>query len=231
MQVLVIENFPGAPAGLFGAWLERAHGARLSVVSPEALPASAEADLVVTLGSPSGAWEDIPWVHAQRRFVQDTLASGTPVVGICFGAQLLATAIGGRAAPMGDRTFVGWHANEEVADPVWRGPWVRWHGDHLEVPEGTAVLARDKGTVQAFHHVAPSGANAVGVQFHPEAGPEEACLWATKTPDMLARAGATPEAIAAQGAALRDHAAALDALFTEMLRRAGLPPSRKEPRP
>jgi GMP synthase (glutamine-hydrolysing) len=231
MQVLVIENFPGAPAGLFGAWLERAHGARLSVVSPEALPASAEADLVVTLGSPSGAWEDIPWVHAQRRFVQDALAAGTPVVGICFGAQLLATAIGGRAAPMGDRTFVGWHANEHVADEVWRGPWVRWHGDHLEVPEGTAVLARDKGTVQAFHHVAPSGANAVGVQFHPEAGPEEACLWATKTPDMLARAGATPEAIAAQGAALRGHEAALDALFTEMLRRAGLPPSSKEPCP
>lgn len=222
MKVLVIENFPGAPAGLFGAWLERARGAQLHVVSPEALEGTPEADLIVTLGSPSGAWEDIPWVHAQRRFLQDRLAAGTPVVGICFGAQLLATAIGGRAAPMGDRTFCGWHTNEHVADEVWRGPWVRWHGDHLEVPEGTAVLARDQGTVQAFHHVAPSGANAVGVQFHPEAGPEEACLWAGKTPEMMARAGATPEMVAAQGAALRNHEAALDALFTEMLRRAGV---------
>ncbi len=222
MKVLVIENFPGAPAGLFGAWLERTHGARLHVVSPEALEAAPAADLIVTLGSPAGAWEDIPWVHAQRRFLQDRMEAGTPVVGICFGAQILATAIGGRAAPMGDRTFCGWHANEHVADDVWRGPWVRWHGDHLEVPEATEVLARDQGTVQAFHHVAPSGANGVGVQFHPEAGPEDANFWATKTPDMLARAGTTPEAVAAQGAALRGHEAALDALFTEMLRRAGV---------
>lgn len=226
MKVLVIENYPGAPAGLFGAWLERTQGATLAVAAPESLPEAPEADLVVTLGSPAGAWEDIDWVHAQRRFVRERLEAGTPVVGICFGAQLLATAIGGRAAPMGDRTFCGWHANEEVADPVWRGPWVRWHADHLEVPEGTEVLARDRGTVQAFHHVAPSGANAVGVQFHPEAGPDAANLWATKTPDMLARAGATPEAIAAQGAALDNYEAALDALFSEMLRRAGVSPKR-----
>ena len=222
MKVLVIETYPGAPAGLFGAWLERTRGATLHVVGPEALDEAPQADLVVTLGSPAGAWEDIGWVHAQRRFLQARLAAGTPVVGICFGAQLLATAIGGRAQPMGDRTFCGWHMNEHVADEVWRGPWVRWHADHLEVPESTAVLARDRGTVQAFHHVAPSGAQAVGVQFHPEAGPEDANLWATKTPEMMARAGTTPEAVAAQGAALHNHAAALDALFTEMLRRAGV---------
>lgn len=222
MKVLVIENYPSAPAGLFGAWLERARGARLHVVSPEALDGAPEADLIVTLGSPSGAWEDIPWVHAQRRFLLDRLAAGTPVVGICFGAQLLASAIGGRAAPMGGRTFCGWYTNEHVADEVWRGPWVRWHGDHLEVPEGTEVLARDQGTVQAFHHRTPEGVNAVGVQFHPEVSAEYANYYATKTPDMLARAGTTPEAIAAQGAAVEGHEAALDALFTEMLRRAGV---------
>ena len=221
MRVLVIENFPGAPVGLFGAWLER-RGATLRTVAPEALPEAPDADLIVTLGSPAGAWEDIGWVHRQRRFLQDALAAGTPVVGICFGAQLLATAIGGRAAPMDQRTFCGWHANEEVADPLWRGPWVRWHADHLEVPEGTEVLARDRGTVQAFHHRAASGAQAVGVQFHPEAGPDAANLWASKTPEMMARAGATPEAVARDGAARAEYDAALDALFTEMLRRAGV---------
>ena len=225
MRVLIIENTPGAPAGAFGQWLYDARGATLDVVTPETMPDThGDADLIVTLGSPAGAWEDIGWVHRQRRLVQDALAAGKPVIGICFGAQLVATAIGGRAAPMDERCFTGWHANEDVADPVWQGPWVRWHADHLEVPAGTEVLARDKGTVQVFHHRSPSGGNAVGVQFHPEAGPDSANLWATKTPDMLARSGATPAQIARDGAALDGHAARLDALFTEMLRRAGVAP-------
>jgi GMP synthase (glutamine-hydrolysing) len=222
VKVLVIENNPLAHAGLFGEWLRRARGATLATVTPETLPpAAAGHDLVVTLGSPNGAWEDLPWVHAQRRFLADALAGGTPVVGICFGAQLLATAIGGRARPMGDRTFVGWHANEEVSDEVWRGPWVRWHADHLEVPEGTEVMARDRGTIQAFHHRAPSGASGVGVQFHPEVSEAAANMFALKTPDMLARAGTTPDEVARGGEAVRATLdAALDALFAEMLRRA-----------
>lgn len=221
MRVLVIENYPGAPAGVFGAWLEQARGAALRVVTPDTLPeAHGDEDLIVTLGSPAGAWEDIPWVHRQRRFLQGAIAANRPVVGICFGAQLIATAIGGRAAPMGERVFVGWHKNAEVADPVWRGPWVRWHADHLEVPEGTTVLARDRGTVQVFQH-----GSAVGVQFHPEASDAMANHWAGKTPDMLARAGATPEAVARDGAAcFPGAAAARHALFTEMLRLAGVPP-------
>ncbi len=231
MKVLMIQNYPGGPAGLFGQFLCAAHDATLDVVTPETMPEThGSEDLIVSLGSPAGAWEDIAWVHRQRRLLQSALAAGKPVIGICFGAQLLATAIGGRAQPMGDRCFVGWHANAEVADPVWRGPWVRWHADHLEVPDGTEVLARDRGTVQAFHHRSPpiggvGGGNAVGVQFHPEASDALANEWATKTPDMLARAGADPGTIARDGAAYGARAAARHALFTEMLRRAGVAPS------
>ena len=225
MKVLIIENTPGAPAGLFGQWLCEARGATLDVVTPEAMPDAdgcAAWDLIVTLGSPAGAWQDIDWVHRQRRLVQAALAAGQSVIGICFGAQLIATAIGGRALPMGDRCYVGWHANDEVADPVWLGPWVRWHADHLDVPDGTEVLARDKGTVQVFHHRSPAGGNAVGVQFHPEASDAMANEWAGKTPDMMARAGADRATIARDGAIHNARDAARHALFSEMLRRAGV---------
>lgn len=228
MKVLVIENYPGAPAGLFGEWLRTARGATLDVVTPETMPdtqgkADLTAwDLIVTLGSPAGAWQDIDWVHRQRRLMRSALAAGQSVIGICFGAQLIATAIGGRAQPMGDRCYVGWHANDDVADPLWHGPWVRWHADHLEVPDGTEVLARDRGTVQAFHHRTRSGGNAVGVQFHPEASDAMANEWAAKTPDMLARAGAAPATIARDGAIHGTRDAARHALFTEMLRRASV---------
>ena len=66
--------------------------------------------------------------------------------------------------------------------------------------------------------------NAVGVQFHPEASAAMANDWATKTPDMLARAGADPATIARDGAIHGTSDAARHALFTEMLRRAGVAP-------
>jgi GMP synthase-like glutamine amidotransferase len=90
------------------------------------------------------------------------VAQAAPVFGICFGGQLLATAVGGTVAPMGFR-YRGWRTNEHAAAPIWRGPWLRWHGDFITLPESVEVFATDHGTVQAFRQ-----GNAVGVQFHPE---------------------------------------------------------------
>ncbi len=216
MRVLVIQNTVYGPVGLFGAWLA-AQGARLDVIAPEDIPdAPGNEDLVVTLGSPHGAYEDVPWIAPQRDFLRASAEADRPVIGICFGAQLLANAIGGTAAPMPDgQVHVGWHENAEVAAPVWAGPWVRWHGDHLQVPASAEVLARDKGTVQAFQY-----RRSVGVQFHPEAGLEQICLWASKMPAWIAGAGLSEARLEAQS---REHLprlqAARDALFAEMLRR------------
>ena len=218
MRVLVIENAPSAPAGLFGIWLQQARGARLEVATPETMPDThGTHDLIVTLGSPNGAYEDLPWIHRQRQMLAGAIAAGRPVVGICFGAQLIATAIGGRASPM-TRRFVGWIENAEAADPVWRGPWVRWHGDDLDVPAGTAVLARDQGTVQVFQH-----GSAIGVQFHPEADAALVANWASKTPAWMAENNLDPATLDRQSAAnVVPRAAARDALFAEMLRRVGV---------
>jgi GMP synthase (glutamine-hydrolysing) len=216
MDVLVIENFPAGPVGLFGSYLERRHGARLKVVGPDAVPDQpGREDLLVVLGSPNGVYEALPWIARQRDFVRRTIDAGRPVVGICFGAQLIASAIGGTVAPLG-RQFAGWIANEQVTDPVWRGPWARAHGDHFTLPDEAEVLARDQGTIQAFQY-----RRAVGVQFHPEA--DEAVLtdWARARPQYLAENGLTVEQLIADTKEnVFGRVAAREALFDEMLRRS-----------
>ena len=191
MQVLVIENAASAPVALFGDWL-REQGATLTVVGPDAVPETPEGyDLVVTLGSANGAYEDLPWINRQRDFLRAAADADQPIVAICFGAQLLASAIGGRAAHLGDRRFVGWHGNETIADPIWAGPWLRWHEDHLEVPATAEVLARDQGTVQAYQY-----RRAVGVQFHPEAGEAQVARWsAAREAKWTLEAGVTVDGL------------------------------------
>lgn len=216
MQVLVIQNDAAGPPALFGDWLEQ-QGATLTIVSKDALPDSTDRfDLIVTLGSPHGAYEDLPWIDRQRRLLRQAAEQDRAVIGICFGAQLLADAIGGSAEKIADDTFhLGWMTNEHAADPVWAGPWMRSHGDHLQVPEGADVLARDQGTVQAYQY-----RRTVGVQFHPEAGPEQIRAWSKFYPNRPRTEGADiAQLIAETDQIVEERAAERNALFAELLSR------------
>jgi GMP synthase (glutamine-hydrolysing) len=219
MKVLVVENYPAAPIGLFGNWLERRRGARLTVVPAEGLSERrGDEDLLVVLGSPSGAWEQLPWITRQRAILRERIEAGQPVIGICFGAQIIASAIGGVAKPY-SRRICGWLENDEVAAPLWRGPWLRWHGDHLVPPAGAEILARGQGTVQAFQY-----RRTVGVQFHPEVSEDSVRAWAGAMPQFLAENGLTAERMAADTHAnITGGEAARAALFDEMLRRTLAP--------
>lgn len=124
---------------------------------------SAFNDVVVVLGSPRGVYEiEVPWIARERLLMRALVDNGIPVFGVCFGAQLLATGIGGEVAPM-RQSYQGWKANENAVEDVWHGPWLRWHGDRIFLPEGVETFALSDGTVQAFKQ-----GPAVGVQFHPE---------------------------------------------------------------
>jgi GMP synthase-like glutamine amidotransferase len=91
--------------------------------------------------------------------------------GVCFGAQLIATAIGGKSAPM-RRRYSGWYENDVPKESAWYGPWLRWHGDELDVPAGAEIIATSESTIQAFQY-----RRALRVQFHPEAGEETLQNW------------------------------------------------------
>lgn len=179
MRVTVIQHSKSGHAGLIGDYLVERAGATLDVVRSdegrELTLADVRADAVVVMGSARGVYEtEIPWVMRQRALMKEMVDEGVPVFGVCFGAQLLATALGGDVKPTGD-FYLGWRGNEEPAEPIWQGPWLRWHGDHVSLPDDVKIHARADGLVQAFQR-----GPAVGVQFHPEASADMLDLWAVE---------------------------------------------------
>jgi len=145
-------------------------------------PATATA--LIILGGPAGAYETerYPYLHHEIELIRRHLDSGTPVLGVCLGAQLLAAACGGRVFPGELGKEIGWADVEltpsGLSDPLWTGFPARfmtfhWHGDTFELPPGAEILARTDKYVQAFR----VESNAYGIQFHPEVVPKELASW------------------------------------------------------
>lgn len=147
--------------------------------------------MVVTLGSDDSVLDGtVAHREHERAFLGAAIASDVPVLGVCYGAQMLATVLGGRVRPL-DHPEIGW-LTVDTTDPdlIEPGPWLVWHLDELECPPGADLLGRTDGAVQAFRQ-----GPHLGVQFHPEATPESARAWADKYADALATAGADRDAL------------------------------------
>jgi len=141
--------------------------------------------VVVSLGSDDSTLEEaVASLTDERAFLERAVAADVPVLGVCCGAQLLATVLGARVHPL-DHPEIGW-IEVDTTDPdvVERGPWLVWHLDAFACPPDAELLATSDVAVQAFRR----GVH-VGVQFHPEATPESAGAWAAKYSAALAAAG------------------------------------------
>ena len=140
------------------------------------LPEISEFDWLMVMGGSQHAWEEDvhPWLAPEKSYLQEVLAAGKVVIGICFGAQLLAEALGGKVFAS-DRPEIGWHevslTGEGRRSFLFRDlpetfTTFHWHSDHFSLPAGCLRLAESPPTVnQAFIH---PGKPLVGIQFHPE---------------------------------------------------------------
>jgi GMP synthase-like glutamine amidotransferase len=158
----------------------------------------AEVDLVLVLGSDWSVYSDAVRgpVARERDLLAAAVEAATPVLAICFGAQILAAALGGevRAA---DSTELGWLEVAPLGDAdIEPGPWFQFHGDRFTVPPGATLLARSEVGPQAYRV-----GSALGVQFHPEVTPAIVRRWATSDPEPVARAGFTTDDLVARTAA------------------------------
>ena len=188
-HLLVIEHELDAQAGLLGPWAQ-ARGLGLSTVhlgAGDRLPARLPdcAGLVV-LGSEQTAFDDaVPWLAGELDLVGQALADQVPVLGICFGGQVLARALGARVYRLPEPE-IGWVRLASQHPGLAAGPWLEWHRDGFDLPPGTRELATGGVSVQAYA-IGPH----LGLQFHPEATEPITQGWlrATQPPLTPAQAG------------------------------------------
>ena len=189
ITALFVQHQDDVPSGLIGE-RARQRGVEVEVhrAAPGTYPDPRGYDLVVPLGSGEAAYDDrVPWIRDERAFLRAAADAGVPILGICFGAQILADVLGGEVRRM-DHPEIGWMRVQTV-DPglVDPGPWLVWHFDVLTPPPAGREIARTSLGPQAFE-VGPH----LGVQFHPEATPESVTSWARTYADSLGPLGLTP---------------------------------------
>lgn len=143
------------------------------------LPEPDQIDLLIVMGGPMSVNDEdaFPWLAREKRFIHDIIKSGKSVLGVCLGAQLIASALGARVyrntvkeigwfpiqgIPSTDQTTFNFPPSTEV---------FHWHGDTFDLPSGAIRLARSQGCEnQAFQF----GRSVIGLQFHLETTPESA---------------------------------------------------------
>ena len=176
-RLLVIQHDHVSPPGPVGERFEErgyevathAVVAQESFHAPGVVPAFPDFtafDAIIAMGAPWSTYDHQlvgSWVLPEIDELRRADASGVPVLGICFGGQLLAAAHGGSvsASAVGE---IGWtHVDSDEAELVPRGLWFQWHYDSWAVPPGAVELARNRAASQAFML-----RRNLAVQFHPE---------------------------------------------------------------
>lgn len=135
-------------------------------------PALTSFDMLVVLGGPMGVYEEdmLPWLKEEKAFIKQAIDAGKKVLGICLGAQLIASALGAGVYPHTVKE-IGWWPVQKVSNhPVTQHlpaefTTFHWHGDTFNLPAGAVHLFKSEACQQqgfAF------GNNVVGLQFHIE---------------------------------------------------------------
>jgi GMP synthase (glutamine-hydrolysing) len=165
---------PGAISGWAGACGYTLDVRRADVAG--ALPDPRDYAALIVLGSVESVRDDaVAWIPPEREVVRTAVAGGPPVLGICFGGQLLAQVLGGEISAC-EPPEVGWRAIEsDEPRMVPPGPWLVWHEERFTVPPGAREIARSEACPQAFVH-----GPHMGLQFHPEITAELLAAWVSE---------------------------------------------------
>jgi GMP synthase-like glutamine amidotransferase len=186
-DVLLVQNTRIEGSGYLGELLtEDGFNIQSVHAKHESLPEK-QYSLVVVLGAPESANENLPYLQEEQKLIKQSVEKNTPVLGICLGSQLIAKTFGGKVYP-GPKKEIGFYndlipqANSSLFSGF-ENPFTvfHWHGDTFDLPEGAVRLVSSENYPnQAFQFK-----SAVGLQFHLEVNEEMVNLWLDKTEEKL----------------------------------------------
>lgn len=155
-------------------------------------------DGIFLSGSPHGAYEDIPFIHLEHRLIAEAADQGIPMLGICFGSQILASALCGRdqvfrrpACEIGNKWLRALPAAADDAIACGITPRVYmfvWHNDEVRAshPDMTILAASDQCPNQIWRY---KDKPIWGIQGHPEITLQQAPLWFEQNRETMERDG------------------------------------------
>lgn len=202
---LMLQHGDWGPPALLGEWAQ-AKGIPYLVHRVDLdhrLPDLDGQPFIASLGSDhSPLNSDVEDVILELELVGRAVERGIPVLGLCYGGQVLSKVLGGQIEHALEPEL-GWHTVQSVApDEISHGPWLQWHYDRFTLPPGAQELARSSRAVQAFRH-----GPHLGLQFHPESTIEIVKEWARLDFERLAQLGIEDgEALAESGRAEEERA-------------------------
>jgi GMP synthase-like glutamine amidotransferase len=186
-EVLIIQNTSIEEIGYLGELLNK-DGFVVHLVNAkhEKLP-DKNYSLVVILGAPESANDDLPYLQAEQKLIKKTVDDNMPVLGICLGSQLIAKTFGGKVYS-GSKKEIGFYHDLRIdnSSKLFSGftnPFTvfHWHGDTFDLPEGAVKLAHSENYPNQAFQIN----SAVGLQFHLEVNTEMVHLWLDKTHEKL----------------------------------------------
>jgi GMP synthase (glutamine-hydrolysing) len=186
-DVLLVQNTRIEGSGYLGELLtEDGFNIQSVHAKHESLPEK-QYSLVVVLGAPESANDDLPYLQEEQKLIKQSVEKNTPVLGICLGSQLIAKTFGGKVY-RGPKKEIGFYndlipqANSSLFSGF-ENPFTvfHWHGDTFDLPEGAIRLASSEN----YQNQAFQFKSAVGLQFHLEVNEEMVNLWLDKTEEKL----------------------------------------------
>jgi GMP synthase-like glutamine amidotransferase len=174
MKIHYLQHVPFKDVAYMGNWAKENgyHLARTKLCENDPYPSLSDFDVLIIMGGPMGVYDEqeYPWQKTEKAYIQEAIHNNKVVIGICLGAQLMATVLGAEVYPNSHKE-IGWF-------PVYKTPQshytsigkilpesftaFHWHGDTFAIPDGAVHLFESRACKnQTFLYGAPGDCTTI----------------------------------------------------------------------